>query len=286
LADAGEMIAACQRLLGAPVTLVADLSWPDSRNRVLELTDAAGQSWIAKTVEDEGIYRRELHALRHWAPALGGSAPALAAADDQLRLLLMTRLPGRRAEETAGNTDPAVHKQAGRLTRLLHDAEPASLDHDIGAATARKLEAWIERGRHLLSAGEIAFARSRVEPLASAGPLRTVPCHLDNQPRNWIVDDAGHVAMIDFGGARPDVWIRDLQRMYFQQWEHRTDLRDAFYAGYGRTPDAADRELLRCYLAHAGLSTVVWAHEFGDAEFEAHGHRVLAELQAGADPAG
>lgn len=285
MADAAEIAAACRRLLGTPVSAVTDLSWPGSSNLVLELTDAGGRSWIAKSIGDEAHYRQELYALRHWAPALHGAAPSLEATDDELRLLVMTRLAGRRAEEMPANTDPAVHREAGRLTALLHGAEPAGTDAHIGAATAAKLESWIDRGRHLLSADEIAFARVQVAPLAEAGPLPTVPCHQDNQPRNWLVDDAGQVGMIDFGLCKRDVWIRDLQRLYFQQWEHRPDLRDAFYAGYGRTPDAADLELLRCYLAYSGLSTVVWAHEFGDPQFEAHGHRILAELISGADPA-
>jgi Ser/Thr protein kinase RdoA (MazF antagonist) len=278
------MVAACQGLLGAPVTAISDLSWPQSSNQVLELTTADGRRWIAKVAGGREHYRREKHALQCWAPALGRDAPELVAAEDELLLLVMTRLPGRRAEETAGNTGAAVHEQAGRLTRLLHDAEPPTTDDGIAAATVQRLEDWIERGRELLNGDEIAFARNCVRPIAGLGPLPTVPCHMDNQPRNWVVDDAGHVGMIDFGGARRDVWIRDLQRMYFQQWEHRPDLRDAFYAGYGRTPDDADLLLLRCYLAHGGLSTVVWAHEFGDPPFEAHGHRILAELMAGADP--
>ena len=278
------MLAACARLAGEPVTVQADLSWPASRNRVLELVAASGRALIAKAVGDVALYQRELHALRHWAPALGACASALVGTDDDLCLLLLTMVPGRRAEETAASTDPDVHRQAGRLTRLLHDAQTATLDRDIALATARKLELWIDRGRSVLSDAEIAFARSRVAPLADAGPLLTVPCHMDNQPRNWVVSD-GRVGLIDFGGTRLDFWLRDLQRMYFQQWEHRPDLRDAFYAGYGRTPDAAERGLLTCYLAHGGLSTVVWAHEAGDTAFEAHGHRILAELMSGADPA-
>lgn len=149
-----------------------------------------------------------------------------------------------------------------------------------------KLERWIGRGRHLLTEDEITLARRQVRPLADFGPVPVVPTHMDNQPRNWLVDEAGVVRMIDFGGCRRDHWIRDLQRMYFQQWEQRPDLRDAFYAGYGRVPTDADLALLRGYLAYHALSTVVWASEHGDPAFEQHGHRVLAQLQAGAWPAG
>jgi Ser/Thr protein kinase RdoA (MazF antagonist) len=177
-----------------------------------------------------------------------------------------------------------VHEQAGRLTRRLHDAVPPVLDDQILAATVQSLERWIERGRDLLAADDIAFARDRVAPLTGFGTVPTVPCHMDNQPRNWLVNDAGTVSMIDFGACKRDVRIRDLQRMYFQQWQGRPDLRDAFYAGYGRTPTADDLAMLRCFLAKNALSTVVWAHEHGDPDFERHGRRVLAELRSGASP--
>jgi Ser/Thr protein kinase RdoA (MazF antagonist) len=239
---------------------------------------------VAKMIASADGYRRELFAYQNWAPALGSAAPMLRAADDSRKLLVMTLLAGHRAEETAAQFEPSVHKQAGHLTRLLHDAAPPVLDHQILAATVESLENWIERGRDLLSDDEIDFARDRVSPLVAFGAVPTVPCHLDNQPRNWLVDDGGAVSMIDFGGCRRDVWIRDLQRMYFQQWQGRPDLRDAFYAGYGRWPSADDLGMLRCYLAKHALSTIVWAHQYGDPEFEQHGRRVLAELRAGASP--
>jgi hypothetical protein len=61
----------------------------------------------------------------------------------------------------------------------------------------------------------------------------------------------------------------------------RPDLRDAFYAGYGRAPTEADLALLRCYLAYSALSTVVWAREHGDPDFEEQGRRTIAQLRAG-----
>ena len=284
MADAAKIAAACRRLLGTPVSAVTDLSWPGSSNLVLELTDTGGRSWIAKSIGDEAHYRQELSALRHWAPALHGAAPSLEATDDELRLLVMTRLAGRRAEEMPANTDPAVHREAGGSPHCcMAPSRPGPM-----LTSAQPLP---PSSSHGSTAGGTCSARTRSPSRAArsrrwlAGPLPTVPCHQDNQPRNWVVDNAGHVGMIDFGLCKRDVWIRDLQRLYFQQWEHRPDLRDAFYAGYGRTPDAADLELLRCYLAYSGLSTVIWAHEFGDPQFEAHGHRILAELISGADPA-
>lgn len=281
--QADELLAACERVLG-PVSLVRDMSWPSNDNQVAEIRDASGRSWVAKKITNADGYQRELFAYRNWTPALGDAAPVLRVADDSARLLVVTLLAGRRAEESAAEFDPGVHEQAGRLTRRLHDAVPPVIDDQILAATVTKLDSWIERGRDLLSDDDVEFVRARVGPLPGFGAVPTVPCHMDNQPRNWLVGDTGMVSMIDFGGCRRDVWIRDLQRMYFQQWRGRPDLRDAFYAGYGRTPSADDLAMLRCYLAHSALSTVVWAHEFGDAEFEQHGRSILAELRGGASP--
>lgn len=88
-----ELLAACERVLG-PVALVTDRSWPLGDNKVVEVSDSRGRLWIAKTVRQDS-YERELHAFRHWVPALGDAAPALRGAEDALRLLIMTRLAGR-----------------------------------------------------------------------------------------------------------------------------------------------------------------------------------------------
>jgi Ser/Thr protein kinase RdoA (MazF antagonist) len=277
---ADDLLGACERLLG-PVTLVSDMSWRLGDNTVLEVSDRRGRSLIAKAVRHQETYERELHALRRWAPALGSGAPDLLAADGERRLLIVASRPGRLAEETAAETDPSVHEQAGRLTRRLHDADQPVLDADIAASTIGKLETWISRGSRLLSGDDIGFCREQVRPLAAIGPVPTVPCHLDNQPRNWLVDDAGTVSLIDFGMCKRDVWVRDVQRLYVQQWIGRPDLRDAFYAGYGRTPSASDIALLRCYVAYSAVSTIVWASAHGDPDFEEQGRRTLAELRRG-----
>jgi aminoglycoside phosphotransferase len=280
IAELDGLLGACERLLGA-VTVLSDMSWPLGDNNVVEVRDGRGRSWIAKTVRHRESYERELHALRCWAPALGPGAPVLHASDDELQLLIMSRMPGRRAEQIPAETDPVVHRQAGQLTRRLHDAEPPVLNHDIGAATARKLEVWISRGGHLLDDADISFSREQVRPLVTLGPVPTVLCHMDNQPRNWLVDDEGTVRLMDFGASQRDVWIRDLGRLYVQQWLDRPDLRAAFFAGYDRNPTDADHALLRCYLSYSALATTVWANEHGDPGFEEQGRRTLARLRAG-----
>jgi hypothetical protein len=243
---ADDLLRACERFLGR-VTLVSDMSWQLGDNKVVQVSDGHGRSWIAKAVRYQESYERELYALRRWAPALG----------------------------------PGVHEQAGRLTRRLHDAEPPVLDGDIAASAARRLEIWISRGAHLLSDEDIGFSREEVRPLATIGPVPKVPCHLDNQPRNWLVDDAGAVSLIDFGMCKQEVWVKDVRRLYVQQWVGRPDLRDAFFSGYGRTPTAAELTLLRCYVVYSALSTIVYASEHADVGFEEQGRRTLAELRAG-----
>jgi hypothetical protein len=74
---ADDLLGACERFLG-PVTMIADMSWRLGDNRVVEVRDREGRAWIAKAVLYQDGYDRELRALRRWAPALGGSAPATA----------------------------------------------------------------------------------------------------------------------------------------------------------------------------------------------------------------
>lgn len=276
--NAGQLLAAATAVLG-PVEVVSDHSWPHGESRVLEVEDGDGGLWIAKAVRAQVPYQREVRAMLEWTPALGESAPALAWHDDQSRLLIMRRLPGRPVDGTRAETDPAVHTCAGRLIRLLHDAAPAEQETGLGDLLAAKLERWITQGRDLVAPDEAEFARQEVRKLAGAGPLQTVPCHLDNHPRNWLIDDAGSVRLIDFGQSRPDVWIHDMERLYAGVWSGRPDLRDAYFEGYGRRPGEQDLLVLRAYSAYAALSTIVWGHEHDDAEFSRHGRQTLRRMQ-------
>lgn len=278
-----RVVARCAELLG-PCTVDADLSMPLAEAYVLALTYGDGQRCVAKAARQDKHHRRELHAYREWVPALGDRAPALLAHDDALRLLVLSWVPGRAADQTGKPLTPEVYAQAGRLTRLLHDSAAPVTDPSFAERLTGRLDEYVNRGGRLLSPADVAFARDRVREVATLPSPATVPCHGDNQPRNWVIDDAGRVGMIDFGRAERDIWIQDASRMYFRHWPDRPDLQRAFFDGYGRQPGAADWSLLRGYAAYSALSTVVWAREHDDAEFEAEGRTMLERLRNGDGP--
>ncbi|GAA2832505.1 phosphotransferase enzyme family protein [Crossiella cryophila] len=270
-----EAVAHCQRVLG-PCHPVADLSWPHGGARTVEVHAADGQSWIAKSVAKPSAYERERDAYRDWVPALADNAPHLLDAADNLRLLLISKLPGTLAESTPAATSPQAHHRAGELTRRFHQSTAPITDPGFAPRLLAKFDSWATRAETLLSQSQLAAARTELSGLATLPAPTLVPCHLDNHPRNWLVDDTGRLRLIDFGHARKDVWIQDLSRLHFGVWHNRPDLREAFLSGYGRTPTELDLAVLRCYAAYTGVSTVVWAHEHADPEFEAHGREILA----------
>lgn len=177
---------------------------------VLELAGADGAGWIAKCVLREKKYRQELTAYREWVPALADAAPMLHSVHHDLHLLLLNALDGRIVQGTPAEHDADVHHRIGTLTRLLHGSTVPLPVPRFAEHLAHRLEGYVVRGRALLSRDEIDFARGRVAALAGLPPVGTVPCHLDNHPRNWLLGDDGVVRMIDFGHAERQPWIRDI----------------------------------------------------------------------------
>lgn len=170
-------------------------------------------------------------------PALGSSAARLRLSDDALRLLVVNHLDGVPVERSpAALRDPEVFRQAGALTRLLHGSAPPRPNPAIGSRMAERPERYLRDGADLFDAREIAAGRAHAGLLAALPPTVTVPCHQDNQARNWLVDGDGTVRLIDFGLARRDVWLRDLSRMYLREWRGAAELRDAFLEAMARFP--------------------------------------------------
>lgn len=275
----GVLLDRCARVLGH-AELVADRSASHGEAVVLELAGPRGVRWIAKHARREKKYRQELTAYVEWVPALGAAAPALHSAHDDLRLLVLSRLPGRPVEGTPAEREPEVHRQAGALTRRLHDGATPRADAAFAGDLARRLERYAARAESLLTGEEIAFARARVAALAARPPVTTVPCHLDNQPRNWLADEHGGLSLIDFGNAGRRPWIWDLASLWLRVRPGAPALADAFLAGYGRVPTDDDWLEFESCAAFLGLSTVVWAAEHGDPRFAQEGRRWLRDLMA------
>ncbi|HEX3591858.1 MAG TPA: hypothetical protein VHV74_19730 [Pseudonocardiaceae bacterium] len=269
------VLARCRDALG-PCEFAADLSTSHGEALTLEI-DAGGIRWIAKHLRRRKKYLQELTAYRDWVPALGASAPALHSAHDDVRLLIISRLPGGPAEGTPAADDPRTHHRAGALTRLLHDGVPPVLV-DFAQELRRRLDDYAERGRHVLTGDEIDTARAYAARLTGTAPTPAVPCHLDNQPRNWLVGPDGEIALIDFGNAKRQPWITDVSAIRQREWRERPDLEHAFFAGYGRQPDAADRRLADGHLAYLGIATIVWALDHDDPAFADQGRAWLRDL--------
>jgi len=268
-----ELEAYAAEVLG-PCHVTADRSWNHGEACVLELRTADGVSWYAKRSRGERNYRRERTAYLSWVPALADRAPRLRAYDDTLRALVVSAVDGR---PTAGS-EPDLQHQAGVLLRRYHEAAPPESGPEFADQAAVQLEHWIARGGCLVDRSQAAFARSEIRLLADVPAPARVPCHRDYTPRNWLVDAAGTLRVIDFGHAKRDVWVIDLARMWTDTWVGRPDLREAFLDGYGRHPDRDDLAVLRGCCVLGAVSSIVWAREHRDASFEAHHRRLLDSL--------
>lgn len=79
----------------------------------------------------------------------------------------------------------------------------------VGTELAQRLRDWIARADRagLISAVERNGLSHSADDLANT-PMDSAACHLDYQPRNWLVGDA--FGLCDFEHMRRDARIRDL----------------------------------------------------------------------------
>jgi len=251
-----------------PCSFGADLSWDHGESVVREIVAGDGTAHIGKAHRRAAKFAAELHAYRYWVPALERHAPRLLAVDDGPgQAMIMTRVPG---EPVPDDGDAAIHRSAGEILRRLHDGVPPMRDGGYVETERRRLESWLERARPgLLTEEEIVIARRAVEFLADAPDPVLVPCHCDWQPRNWLVDDAGSLHVIDFEHARLWPWWADVTRLWWAEWYRHPVLAEAFFAGYGRTLDRTEERCLRASSAIGHLVTIVWADEHHDTAYGA-----------------
>ncbi|WIB00128.1 aminoglycoside phosphotransferase family protein [Curtobacterium sp. MCBA15_012] len=258
------------------VELVADHSWGLLDTVVLHVR-SGGRDLVVKACGPANThFPRELTAHRGWTDVLvaRGDAGALVAADEDTRVLVLDRVPGRLALGTPDEHDPAVHRQAGALLRRLHD-QTAWTDPTYAEREQARTTGQLDQ-RHRIPAERVEAVRAVLARFRPT-PVTVVPTHGDWQPRNWVVDD-GRLRAIDLGRFAFRPAATDLTRLAVLHWQHDPALETAFIDGYGgdpRTPDA-----WRWIQLREAVGTAVWAHEVGDAGFEEQGHRMLDDALA------
>ncbi len=264
-----------QDLLGA-VEIVPDPLLPP---RVVRVRDADGRHFIAKQHDEHDRYARELHAYRTWGAHLNGHAPELVGRHDVTRALLLTALAGDRADTVAPGSpeEELAHHEAGRVLGKLHRATSMPQGGAVGAVLAERLQSWIDRAAHadLIDTAERNLLNHHAAILDNS-LMDSAVCHLDYQPRNWLVGDA--FGICDFEHMRRDARIRDFARLEFRRWQAAPHLRTAFLDGYGRPLNDTERRLLESFGAIEAATALVKGHKENDLTLSAHGRTVLSRL--------
>jgi Ser/Thr protein kinase RdoA (MazF antagonist) len=244
---------------------------------VARISARGGEEYIVKKHADRDKHDREVHAYRHWTPALGSSAPQLVAADAQALAIVTTALDGR---PHPGPLTATAHHHAGTILRRFHDAEPPRTLPGYRAWLRDRADYWTGRARPFLSAADLGNASAHLAALQQAGDADGVPCHLDFQPRNWLLGPAADLYLVDFEHARTDLPLRDLVRLRFRAWPARPDLKDAFLNGYGRDLTGSDTETLQHLGALDALTAIARGHQNHDIQLVQYGHSTLRQLRA------
>jgi Ser/Thr protein kinase RdoA (MazF antagonist) len=264
-----ELREAVSRLLRAcEITAITETS-------IARVTAADGAEFVVKQHSSRAKHDREVHAYRHWTRALGSCAPELAAIDDQAMIILLTALPGK---SLPGNGTAAVFSRAGALLRRFHDAAPPVELPWFRDWVQDRGRYWASQARALLSGADARIAASHIAALAQVPTLRGSPCHLDFQPRNWLVSQTGKVCVVDFEHSRIDLTVRDFVRLRFRVWGARPDLQEAFFDGYGRALTEDEDELVWHLGALDALTALARGHQTGRQELIASGLATLRHL--------
>ncbi|MFF2488495.1 phosphotransferase [Microbacterium sp. NPDC058062] len=278
------------------VEVIADLSWNQVETVVLQVRHGDRTLIVKAGGDTDHHLGRELDAheggyVSPWAER--GHAARLRWADREARILVLDWLPGELAYRTAAGVDPEVHRRAGTLLRRFH-AQATRPSEGMDAAATRRAIAWLDASHAIAPDVE----RRLRAMLAALPPIEDdlVPTHGDWQPRNWLVD-GDEVRVIDFGRFAFRPAATDFVRLAAQEWRENPACEAAFLDGYGRDPrlgprarGSAQREAMRgeawgpshwiLMRAREAIGTACWAHQVGDAEFEAQGHRMVSDVLA------
>ncbi|MFD6598223.1 aminoglycoside phosphotransferase [Streptomyces coelicoflavus] len=247
--------------------------------RVVRLVAGDGRHFIAKQHAERDRYAGELHAYGAWGTHLVGHAPKLVGHDDATLTLLLTALTGDRADTAAPGSpeEELAHHEAGHVLGKLHRATSMPQGGAVGAALAERFQSWIDRAVHtgLIDPAEENLLKHHAAILG-ASRMDSAVCHLDYQPRNWLIGDT--FGICDFEHMRHDARVRDFARLEFRRWQAAPHLRTAFFDGYGRPPSDSERRLLESFGAIEAATALVKGHQENDLALSEHGRTVLSRL--------
>jgi Ser/Thr protein kinase RdoA (MazF antagonist) len=264
------------------VAEVVECSGPVGRSRVWRLTNRQGDRWYLKQHPSVKMHSREVAAYAQWTIALGpGRAPQLRAADPALSAIVVSPVPGEvvHGRSPRGADEREVHRQLGALLRSFHCAAPGR-PAAAGCPSLGEVERKLATARPHLRRGDEVLIREFASRLITLVPLPHVPTHGDAQLRNALWDDRRRqLALIDFERAAYAPAVRDMIRLEYGCWDHRPDLREAFYEGYGRVLTAMETEALHAMAALDALSGIAWGPGAGDREVVERAYRTLTRLR-------
>lgn len=256
---------------------------------VWRLTGSDGSRTWLKHHESQTQFCRELIGLESYVPALGDqtwwSSPTLVAKNDTLDVILMSEVDG---EILATTTIPADDEWtmfcfAGRFARMLHDLDCTSANKTDASTNLRdRLEYYLTMGEASVDVDTIVWTRSLINQASRDSQFIPVPCHRDFSPRNWLFKkniSGIRFGVIDWERSGQDLWLQDVQRMSYDHWHNKPQLREAYFEGYGREPTVTEKLQLDALCLVGAIAGISWAITHNDFRFAATNRETIARIR-------
>ena len=224
-----------------------------------------------------------------YVPALGEqtwwSSPTQIAKDDEAEVVLMTQVECDILGSTTATDDEeeTMFRLAGRFARRLHDLRLSVSDNTAPSMPFRDcLEHYLAAGRESIDGHTVDWTRGPIDRACSEGSVRSVPCHRDLPPRNWLLHRSPsgiRFGVIDWERGGSDLWLQDVQRMAYDHWQHKPWLREAYFEGYGREPTEVERLQLDAICLVGAIASISWADRHNDPNFAAVSREVIERVR-------
>ncbi|MDF1777664.1 MAG: aminoglycoside phosphotransferase family protein [Rhizobiaceae bacterium] len=257
---------------------------------VWRLTASDGSKTWLKHHQDPKLFHRELIGLEHYVPALGvqtwWSSPALVTKDAQMNVMLITEVKGKVLDTISAMADEewTMFRLAGKFARKLHDLDICAPDDaDAPPDLRHRLEKYLAAGESFIDDDTKKWTQALINQACSVGQFTPVACHRDFSPRNWLMaqSQAGITfGVIDWERSGQDLWLYDAQRMVYDHWHEKQQLREAYFEGYGRQPTAAEQLQLDAICQVGAIASIPWAQKHHDQNFATVSRAMITRIQA------